>query len=167
MKKRMYILGLLLSLSTSAVSPLSGQARIPLTNKIARAIRRVEPGWRYNYGWCTCPPSVPGQVWRDIGHWERKDKQGHAEAVNVWIIKAASSEESAEWMRRYAGGGANGSCQIESYQLGDEGYLFKCPTTYKSILNYRKGRFLVQVRGDSQEIVERFGRYVVMRLPAS
>src|SRR5713226_3898425 len=165
--KRMHILGFLLLLSVSAAMPLSAQDRTPLTNTIARAIRRTEPGWRYTYGWCTCPPTVRGQVWRDIGHWERKDKYGRSESVEVWIVKAASSDESAEYIDRFAHGISHGSCQMETYPLGDEAYLLKCPATYKSILNYRKGRFIVEVRGDSQEIVERFGNYAVMRLPAS
>jgi hypothetical protein len=110
-------------------------------------------------------------VWRDIGVWEREDKQGHRETVKVEIAKAGSSEESAEWMRLFGGGNPSGSCQTERFQLGDEAYLLKCPTTFKSIfnyeriLNYRKGRFIVQVQGGSQEIVERFARYAIMRLP--
>jgi hypothetical protein len=165
--KRMYILGFLLLFPMPFAMPLSAQARTPLTTKMARAIRRMEPGWHYSYAWCTCPPTVRGQVWRDIGAWERKDKYGHREFVDVRIVRAASPEESAEWIDRFAHGISHGSCQMESYQLGNEAYLLKCPATYKSILNYRKGRFLVQVRGDSQKIVERFGNYAVMRLPAS
>jgi hypothetical protein len=163
----MQVLGFLLLLSVSAAMSLSAQDRIPLTNTIARAIRRTEPGWRYTYGWCTCPPAVRGQMWRDIGHWERKDKYGRSESVEVWIVKAASSDESAEYIDRFAHGISHGSCQMQTYQLGDEAYLLKCPATHKSILNYRKGRFIVEVRGDSQEIVERLGNYAVMRLPAS
>ena len=163
--KRMHILAFLLLLSMSFATPLSAQIRTPLTTIMARAVRRMEPGWRYSYGWCTCPPTVRGQVWRDIGTWERKDRYGQREFVDVWIVKAASAAETTEWIDRFARGISHGSCQIESYQLGDEAYLFRCPATFKSMLNYRKGRFLVQVRGDSQEIVERFGKYAIMRLP--
>ena len=89
--------------------------------------------------------------------------------MNVEIVKAASIEEAAEWMRHFGGGGGSltGSCQVESYQLRDEAYLFKCSRSFKSILNVRKGCFLVRVDGDSQTIVERFAKYVAMRLPAS
>ena len=165
--KRMHILAFLLFLSMSVATPLSAQNRTPLTTIMARSIRRVEPDWRYTYGWCTCPPTVPGQVWRDIGTWERKDRDGNRESVDVWIVKASSSEESADWIHRFGRGGSEGRCQIENYQLGDEAYLLKCPATYKIILNYRKDRFIVQVRSDSQKVVERFARYAVMRLPAS
>ena len=36
--------------------------------------------------------------------------------------------------------------------------MFKCSRSFKSILNYRKGGFLVRVDGDSQPIVERFAK---------
>lgn len=170
--KRIYFLGFLLSLLATAVPAPSAQARTPLTYRMARSIRRVEPDWRYSGGWCTCPPRVRGQVWRDIGIWERDDKQGHRETVKVEIFKAASSEESADWMRRFGSVGPNGSCQTERFQFGDEAYLLKCSTTLKSIfdyeriLNYRRGRYIVQVQGGSQEIVERFAKYAIRRLPA-
>jgi len=134
---------------------------------MARAVRKFEPTWTYVSGWCTCPPTVPGQVWRDIGTRDRKDKQGRREFVNVEIVKAASTGETADWMRHFGRGSGSGSCSVESYQLGDEAYLFKCPRSFKSILNYRKGRFLVRVDGDSQTVVERFAKYAALRLPAS
>ena len=157
----------LLLLGFFAATPLHGQDRTPFTTTMARSIRRMEPGWRYTYGWCTCPPTVPGQVWRDIGTWERKDKEGRGESVEVWIVKAASPKESEDWMQRVGRGGSQESCVVEAYKLGDEAYLLHCPKTYKNILNLRKGRFIVHVRSDSQELVERFARYVVMRLPTS
>src|ERR1044071_1322358 len=125
--KRKYILVFLLFLPMLSAAPLKAQIRTPLTNALARAIGRIEPGWRYSYVRCTCPPSVRGQVWRDIGAWERKDKYGHREFVEVWIVKAASPAESAEWIDRFAHGISHGSCQMKSYQLGDEAYLLKCP----------------------------------------
>jgi hypothetical protein len=157
----------LLLLSASVFADLVAQSRTPVTTTMARTIRRFEPTWRYVGGWCTCPPTVPEQVWRDNGTWDRKDKHGRREFVNVEIVKAGSVEETADWMRHYGGGSGSGSCLVESYHLGDEAYLFKCSRSFKSILNYRKGRFLVRVDGDSQTIVERFAKYAVLRLPAS
>ena len=165
-RKREYLFGSLLALLISVASPFQAQTRIPFTNKMARAVRRVEPGWRYIGGWCSCPPTVPGQVWRDNGTWDRKDKQGRREFVDVEIVLAASAEESAEWIRRFGGGTSSRICQVAKYQMGDEAYLLTCPRSFKSTLNYRKGAFLVRVHGDSQKIVERFGRYTLAQLPA-
>ena len=136
---------------------------------MARNVKRLEPTWRYHSGSCTCPPKVPGQVWRDVATWERKDKRGRRQFVNVEIVKAASTEETAEWMHHFGGGrgGFSGSCRVESYQLGDEAYLFKCSRSFKSQLNYRKGRFLITVDGDSQTLVERFAKYTLHVLPAT
>jgi len=131
---------------------------------MARAIKRVEPGWRYTYGWCTCPRSVSGQVWRDIGTWERTGKDGKRESVDVWVVLAGSAAESEEWMDRWAHVISHTPDQTESYPRGDEAYLSKGPTTFRRILNCRKGRYLITVRGDSQELVERFAKYALMRL---
>jgi hypothetical protein len=137
--------------------------RTPTTVVMARNVKRSEPGWRYMGGWCTCPPTVPGQVWRDNATWERRDKLGLRQFVDVEIVKAASSDEAAEWMRRYGGGGGakSSSCGVETYPLGDEGVLLTCARSFKSQLNYRKGPFLIRVRGDSQTLVERFAKYAL------
>ena len=165
--KRACFVTLLPLLLGSVSAQLVAQSRTPVTTTIARSIRRLDPTWRYIPGWCTCPPTVPGQVWRDNGTWERTDKHDRREFVDVEIVKAASTQEAADWMRQYGGGSGSSSCLVERHQLGDEAYLFKCPRSYKSILNYRKGRFLVRVNGDSQTVVERFAKYTAMRLPAS
>jgi len=143
--------------------------RTPTTVVMARNVKRSEPGWRYIGGSCTCPPTVPGQVWRDNGTWERKDKFGNRQFVDVEIVKAASSDETVEWMRRYggAGGTTSSSCRVETYPLGDEGALFTCTRSFKSQLNYRKGLFLIRVIGDSQTLVERFARYALHVVPAT
>ena len=163
-----WIRGLIfLLLASFTAAPLCAQERTPLTTTIARSIKRIEPSWRYHYAWCTCPPTVPGQVWRDIGTWERVNKQGQKDSVDVWIVKTSSAAESAGWMQRVGRGGSQQACASENFQLGDEGYLLKCPRTYKNILNYRKGRYIIQIRSDSQQLVERFAGYVMVRLPTS
>jgi hypothetical protein len=160
--RRILVLIILLSVCLS-VSGL--QERTPTTLLLARHIKQWEPGWRYIGGWCTCPPLVPGQVWRDDGTWERKNKRGGRESVRVAIVKAAFPEETADWMRRV--GAKSSSCRVEPYALGDEAYLQQCPPTFKSVLNYRKGRFLVTVNGDSQMLVERFAKYSLYAVPAN
>ena len=146
---------------------LAGQAeRTPTTLVMARNVKRSEPGWRYVGGWCTCPPTVPQQVWRDNGTWERTDKAGHHESVDVQIVKGSSSEDIADWMRRF-GGKKTSPCQVERYSLGDEGFLSTCPRSYRHELNYRKGPFLVRVRSDSIKLVERFAKYTLSVLPAT
>jgi hypothetical protein len=109
---------------------------------------------------------VPGQVWRDNGTWERTDKRGRRESVDVQIVKGSSSEETADWMRRFDREKTS-SCQVEKYSLGDEGFLSICPRSYRSELNYRRGPFLVRVRGDSAKLVERFARYTLSVVPAT
>jgi hypothetical protein len=161
--QRILILIVLISVCVSA-SGLQAE-RAPTTFVLARHIKKLEPAWRYIGGVCTCPPLVPGQVWRDEGSWERKDKRGRREAVNVEIVKAASPEETADWMRRV--GAKSSGCRVESYALGDEGYLKTCPRSFKSALNYRKDRFLVTVNGDSRTLVERFAKYSLYALPAN
>jgi len=167
MRRILLVVASLLLLGLFAAMPLHAQDRIPLTTTMARSIRRIDPSWRYTWGWCTCPPTVPGQVWRDIGRWERKDKEGRGELVEVWIVKTSSLDESADWMQRVGRGGSQQTCLTETYKIGEEAYLLKCPKTYKNILNFRKGRFIVHVRSDSQELIARFATYVVRRLPTS
>ena len=138
--------------------------RIPTTLVMARYVKRLEPGWRYVGGWCTCPPIVPGQVWRDEGSWERLNRRGQP-SVKVEIVKAASTDEAAGWMRRFGTKGS--SCRVETSSLGDEGYLLTCSQRFQSQLRYRKGRYLVSVDGESQTLVERFGRYALQVVPAT
>jgi hypothetical protein len=83
----------------------------------------------------------------------------------VEIVKAASPEETADWMRRFSA--KSSSCRVEAYPLGDEAFLHTCSRSFKSQLNYRKGRFLVTVDGDSQTLVERFAKYTLHAVPAT
>ncbi len=153
-------------LSLCAVAFAAQAERTPTTLVMARNVQRLEPRWRYVGGWCTCPPTVPRQVWRDNAMWERTDKRGRREFVDVEIVKASSSDETADWMRQF-GGAKSSSCRVETYPLGDEGFLLSCPRSFKSQLNYRKGPFLIQVRGDSQTLVERFAKYTLHAVPAT
>jgi hypothetical protein len=133
---------------------------------MARKVKRLEPRWRYVGGWCTCPPTVPRQVWRDNATWERTGKSGRREFVNVEIVKASSSDETEDWMQHF-GGAKIPSCRVETYPLGDEGFRLTCPRSFKSQLNYRKGPFLVRVRGDSSTLVDRFAKYTLSVVPAT
>jgi hypothetical protein len=148
---------------------LSGPAqqtqRTPTTFLMARQVKRIQPGWRFVGGWCTCPPLVPGQIWRDNATWERKDRRGQREFVSVEIVKASSTEETAKWMRQFGTKGS--SCSTETISLGDEGYLLTCPRSFKSQLRYRKGQYLVNVDGDSRVLVERFANYTLKVVPAT
>jgi hypothetical protein len=105
-------------------------------------------------------------VWRDNATWERTDKRGRREFVDVEIVKASSSDETADWMRQF-GGAKSSSCRVETYPLGDEGFLLTCTRSFKSQLNYRKGLFLVRVLGDSPTLVERFAKYTLSVVPAT
>jgi hypothetical protein len=116
--------------------------------------------WRYVGGWCTGPPTLSGQVWRDNATWERTNKDGLREFVDVEIVKGSSSDETADWMRR-VGSGNSSSCQVEAYLLGDQGFLLTCPQSFKSQLNYRRGPYLFRVRGDSATLVKRFAKYTL------
>jgi hypothetical protein len=98
--------------------------------------------------------------------WEQTDKRGHREFVDVEIVKASSSDETADWMRHF-GGAKSSSCRVETYPLGDEGVLLTCPRSFKSQLNYRKGSFLVRVHGDSSTVVERFAKYALSIVSAT
>ena len=153
-------------LSVWAVAFAAQAERTPTTLVMARNVKRLEPGWRYVGGWCTCPPTVPQQVWRDNGTWERTDKGGRREFVDVEIVKGSSTEETADWMRRF-GGANSSSCRAESYPLGDEGVLLACPRSFKNQLNYRKGPYLVRVHGDSRILVQRFAKYTLSVVPAT
>jgi hypothetical protein len=132
---------------------------------MARKVKRLEPTWQYIAGVCTCPPTVPGQEWRDIATWERKSKLGYRQFINVEIVKAASTNETANWMRQF--GAKNSSCRVETYPLGDEAFLLTCSQRFKSQLNYRRGPFLIRVHGDSQTLVERFAKYTLQVVPAT
>jgi hypothetical protein len=139
----------------------------PITTELARAIKRKEPGWGYTPGVCTCPPLVRSQLSHDVGIWVRKDEEGNRESISIDIYKIAITEEAVEYMNDIGRGRHGTRCQLEVYELGDEGYVFKCPSSFKSVVYYRKGDFIVQVSGDSQDIVERFARYALAGLPAS
>jgi hypothetical protein len=98
--------------------------------------------------------------------WERRDKRGRREFVDVEIVKASSSKETADWMGQF-GGAKGSSCQVETYPLGDEGVLLTCARSFKNQLNYRQGPFLIRVHGDSRTLVERFAKYTLNVLPAT
>jgi hypothetical protein len=83
----------------------------------------------------------------------------------VRIVKAASLEETADWMQH--NGAKSSTCRVQPYSFGDEAYLHECSGIRKSVLNYRKDHFLVVVRGDSQTLVERFAKYTLKVLPAT
>jgi hypothetical protein len=153
-------------LSVCAVAFAVQGDRTPTTLVMARNVKRLEPRWRYVGGWCTCPPTVPRQVWRDNATWERTGKSGRREFVNVEIVKASSSDETEDWMQHF-GGAQIPSCRVETYPLGDEGFRLTCPRSFKSQLNYRKGPFLVRVRGDSSTLVDRFAKYTLSVVPAT
>ena len=153
-------------LSVCAVALAAQAARTPTTLVMARNVKRLEPRWRYIGGWCTCPPTIPQQVWRDNGTWERTGKGGRREFVDVEIVKGSSSDETANWMRHW-GDAKGSSCSVETYPLGDEGVLLTCSRSFKSQLNYRKGPFLVRVLGNSQTLVKRFAKYTLSVVPAA
>jgi len=145
--------------------PVTAQMMSPITTRIARAIRYKEPSWQYSAGHCTCPPLVPSQISHDVGDWERKDKSGNREFVNMDIYRIKSLDEVTGWMAQFARPRQTGGrCQVEPYPIGDEGYLYKCPTSYKSLVYFRKGHLIVHVKGDSEMIVQRFARYSVRLL---
>jgi hypothetical protein len=147
-------------LCVSAAGFAAQAERTPTTLVMARHLRRLEPTWQYVGGWCTCPPTLSGQVWRDNATWERTNKDGLREFVDVEIVKGSSSDETADWMRR-VGSGNSSSCHVEAYLLGDQGFLLTCPQSFKGQLNYRSGPYLVRVRGDSPTLVERFAKYTL------
>ena len=121
--QRTVLLTCLLSVCAVAL----GQAdRTPTTLVMARNVKRLERTWQYVGGWCTCPPTVPRQVWRDNAMWERTDKRGRREFVDVEIVRASSSDETADYMGHF-GGAKGSSCHVETYPLGDEGVLLTCP----------------------------------------
>ena len=153
-------------LSVCAVAFAVQADRTPTTLVMAGTVKRLEPRWRYIGGGCTCPPTVPQQVWRDNAMWERTDKHGRRQFVDVEIVKGSSSDETADWMRHF-GGVKGSSCRVETYPLGDEGVLLTCSRSFKSQLNYRKGPFLVRVHGDSRTLVERFAKYTLSVVPAT
>jgi hypothetical protein len=106
-------------------------------------------------------------VSHDVGSWERKDEEGNREFVDIDIYKIAITEEAVEYMNDIGRGRHGTRCQLGGYELGDGGYVFKCPSSFKSVIYYRQGDFIVQVSGDSQDITERFARYALAGLPAS
>ena len=172
--KRIYILIIALLLLPNTSALLSAQVRVmsPITTKIARRIKKQEPGWDYTPGVCTCPPLVAGQLSHDVGTWERELKGGKREVLYMDIYKIATAEEAADWIGKFGRGEMGMVCQISKYELSDEAYILECPDDPRNTINlrnsiyYRKDNFIVEVRGQSQKTVERFARYALLRLSA-
>ena len=144
------ILAVLISAFAGRTGAMQIPVMAPLTTRLAREIKHKEPSWRYTAGWCTCPPLVSGQLSHDVDSWERKDREGNRELLDMDIYKISTAEEASEWIRRFGRGDFGKGCEVEKYQLGDEAYLLKCPRRFKSILYYNKSNFIVAVTGDSQ-----------------
>ena len=161
-------LALLLSLLSihAAMPQPAAQPLSPIAARVARAIRSREPGWHYGPLVCQCP-IVPGQLSRDSGYLVRRARSGTEESVGIDIFRMESAELAADWIGGIGRGSLGPRCRVESYRLGNEAYLLHCPSSYRSILYFRKGSFVVELRGDSPKLVERLARASVMGLPDS
>ena len=157
---------LVLLLSICAATVPAAQSLSPIAARVARAIRSREPNWRYDPVVCLCP-TVPGQLSRDTGSLVRRAHNGAETSVGIDIYQMESVEIAADWVGSIPRGRLGPRCRVESYWLGDEAYLLHCPSSYRNILYYRKGNFVVELRGNSQNLVERLARASVMGFPAS
>jgi hypothetical protein len=155
------LLALILVLQTPAakVQPMS-----PLTTGLAHAIKKQEPDWQYTPGVCTCPELVPHQVSHDVGVWDRI-VNGKRQDILMDVYVVPSPSEATEWMGKFSRHEFGISCQMEKFEVGEEGYLLTCPKTHYYHIHYRKGRAIVEVSSDLKADTERFARYASELLP--
>jgi hypothetical protein len=140
----------------------------------AEALEAEEPGWDFIPGVCTCPPTYGGQKAQGVvGGWRREPDGMRREVVSIDVYEIVSTEEAAEGMKGYGRGGPGSACRVEECAFGDEAYLSDCWVNPKDTVRenitvvFRRGRYVVSVRGGARETVERFAGHVLRRLPAS
>src|SRR5258708_3819011 len=115
--------GLMLSFVFPAIVRTQGQSTPRFSTEIGRLIKRKEPEWRYNQGFCTCPPLLPSQLADEVATWERKRANGTRERVGLMIVTIGSKTEAIDFMKGFASGRWQGHSRVQKYQIGDEAFL--------------------------------------------
>jgi hypothetical protein len=149
------------------IMPVRAQNELPVISRVERVIKNKEPEWKYIRGICTCPPLIPEQKSVSVTEWERQDKRGIRESIDIEFYDVASAEEASQWMLRFDRGEVAEGWKIKKYDLGEQAYSLTYRDGSRTSIIFGNSNIVVMVSGEHSEDVERFARYVNEEMRAS
>jgi len=167
--KNLKILCHTLILLFCSLTSLEAQDDSSFVGRFRRTIESKEPGWQYigviQTGRVRVVPSEKTLI---ASVWRRISKGDNREGVDINVYEVESPEEAAKWLSLSREARLAVGSQVTKYKKGDEAYLseYKYQSGSSHELHFRKGKIVVEVRGESLRNVERFAEYVLTQLTA-
>jgi hypothetical protein len=158
---RRTVISLVVFLATQGASAGQDHPENAIVRRVAEAIQKAEPEWRFSTGICNCPPLMQEQLGVAAGSWQRStDGPMHVSALlyNIETVEAA-----AKWINEQPHRSQLKGWTVTTYDLGDGANIGVYEDTSRPYTQYslyvRKGRFLAVISGVSKDNVERVARF--------
>ena len=144
---------------------LTAHADAALVAKIENAIRGAEPGWRCTKGILDAPPPpVASERPLIVSVWDHKSENGRGESVDVNVFKVDSLSDAKISLGPAREGKVHTGWKIETFKIGDEGYLGTFKNSERFAITFRKGTIVVRISSDSLPLAQRFAQHVAAQI---
>jgi hypothetical protein len=133
-----------------------------ILRRAAANIQNVEPAWRFVSAVCDCPPLTDEQVGVAAGSWQQPGDGTSIRSISVRVHAIGNPQAASQWIDRATHMNVQpDGWTIAGYDLGDGAYTATYQDGRRYEVNFRKGRFLGFVSGESKVDVERFARHLL------
>jgi hypothetical protein len=147
------------------IAALGAHAESPLVVKVESAIRSAEPGWRYIRAVLSAPPPlVPSERLLVLDTWDHPSGRGTRESVDVMISQVDSRTDGKLSLSPVREGKVAKDWTVETFRIGDEGYLCTFTNAGRLAIHFRKGMIVVRVSGDWFPLVKEFAQLVAAQI---
>jgi hypothetical protein len=139
-----------------------------ILRRAAENIQSVEPEWRFVSAICNCARLDEQQVGVAAGSWRQPGDDASTRSIEVRVHGIANRQAASRWIAR-AKHRKNQSDEWthSDCDLGDGCYTATYQDGRRYEVNFRKGRFLGFVSGESRVDVQRFAKYLLAAMAKS
>jgi len=144
---------------------VNGQEETSLSSRIMEALKTMEPGWKPIATIENLIPLVPSQRRILTAVWA--SPRSRSEDVNVSVYRVENHAEAAAWLAPVRDKRAAAGWQVNTYKIGDEGYLSKYEDGERFEIEFRRGNVVAKIAGNYLPRVKDFAKCVFDQIPSN